>query len=104
MSDSQSLTLPRIGSRSKRRKLPRPPKFTWAQKFLLAWNGTWLVFNVITFIADAHLSNLLASAVFALFIHATVLDAMRPPLGGLQSFITGMALAVAWLPMAIMNL
>jgi ABC-type Na+ efflux pump permease subunit len=88
------LTAPRARTRARRRKMPRPPKFTRWQKWSLGINAAFCAFLIASFIVTAEPAALIGVASFIAYIHATVMDALHPPAGGLRSDLLGMALGV----------
>lgn len=95
------LALPRARTRTRRRKLPRPPKFTKWQKRVLAFESAMLALAVASTLADPSPAMIGAVAGWTAFATSTVQDALRPPRGGQQAGVIGCALAlcsfVMWL-------
>lgn len=80
MSDAQSLTLPNAASRSRRVRLPRPPRFTRGQKFNLALDLALGVVDVFDgFVATP------AGAVFVVALALDVRTTIRDAHGRRQS-------------------
>jgi hypothetical protein len=82
----------RLRARSRRRRLPRPPKFTRRQKCWLAWaGGTGLLF-VIRFVTVGDVWALAMTCSAAATFHAVVMDALRRPLDSWRSLMLSLGL------------
>lgn len=74
--DTLSLTLPKVGSKSKRIRLPRPPKFSRSQKIFLFFSCVMVIVNVLSgSILDP--SGFLITGVLLLQMRTIILEAVR---------------------------
>lgn len=87
-------------TRARRRRRPRPPKFTRWQKMKLAFDGVLLAVSLVIWVAAALPAMIFCAAGCVAGIHSTFLDALRPPWGGrvsglLAVFLTGLGVILA---------
>lgn len=75
VSDAQSLTLPKATSRSRRRRLPRPPRFSPGQKVALAWDLSLTAIDVASGLVTSP-AGLVIVCSLLLDVRAVVLDAI----------------------------
>ena len=74
MTTTDTIALPR----AKRRRLPRPPKFTRRQKITLALDTVFMVFFFSALVTGDHpVTSLFGLTSAATSIHAVLLDARR---------------------------